>query len=288
MIKQFLKQITIFTFLLVALNWGFASLLDKIYFNEYYEVELDKEIYILADSHGDALGNLNNGKIYNFSAASDSYRDMKIKLEFLIEYSDVETILLIVDNHTLSPYRDQLDNRDRSAHFARPHNFPTYYSYVKEKFIFPNVVLLSPKYGSIAKTYIKSLLSFSISKKCSWSELSEIEREKKAQERFEDQFSFSGPSESMENYLDEIIKICRMNRITLFGIKFPISTEYHEKMSTQNYGGDLRLQEAGIEIWDFSTYMSANQEYFKDQDHLNSKGANEFNQILKDAVFEKN
>lgn len=73
---------------------------------------------LLSDSHGAALGNLTEKiNVYNFSMGSDSYFDMETKLIYLIKNSNVNKILIIVDDHTLSTYREKLNNIDRSSYY---------------------------------------------------------------------------------------------------------------------------------------------------------------------------
>ena len=155
--KKFILKMLLFTGFLFVINLIFKKILDEIYFKEYYQVNLDSEIYLLSDSHGGALGNFNDEKIYNFSAGSDSYFDMKNKLNFLIRKSNIKTIIITVDDHTLSPYRDNSNNLDRSSFFNSREDYVSFFEFLKKKYLFQNLVLLEPKYGALLNKYLKSI-----------------------------------------------------------------------------------------------------------------------------------
>jgi hypothetical protein len=278
---KFLKHTLIFLILLLMVNWTLKIILNNIYFKEYQEVDLNSEIYILADSHGDALGEFRKDNIYNFSAPSDSYLDMRIKLEYLIKHSKISTLIITVDNHTLSPYREESNNKDRSAYFTSSSNYPNYFDFVANKFLYPNLVILSPQYGTLIKRYILSLTRGENSNS-SWLNKTEKERKTASLKRFEKQFEFEQNSPILREELMRILKLSKQNNLKLIGLKFPVSKDYDELQQTKNYGSDRIFRDRNIPVIEFEDFNINNITFFKDQDHLSKKGADIFKQELLD------
>lgn len=284
--KKFILKILLFTGFLLIINIIFKKVLDEIYFKEYHQVNLENEIYLLSDSHGHALGNFNDEKIYNFSAASDSYFDMKNKLNFLIKKSNIKTIIITVDDHTLSPYRDNSNNLDRSSYFNSGENYSSFWELLQKKYLFQHLVLLEPKYGVLLNNYFKSLFSPSPSSKAksTWNNLSEKAKGEASLERFNDQFAFSKPSNNLEKALLEIIKTCRDNGINVIGIKFPLSKQYNKVLGEKSYHAESLFQKNNIKVYNFNSKIIQRDEFFEDQDHLNNDGAKIFKQLLLDSL----
>ena len=77
------------------------KIIDKSYiFNKIF----------LGDSRSWRLNNLTHYKISNFSSGSDSYLDMENKLKYVVQNQIVDTLFIMVDNHTLSPQREVANN----------------------------------------------------------------------------------------------------------------------------------------------------------------------------------
>ncbi|HOY96984.1 MAG TPA: hypothetical protein PK509_14660, partial [Catalimonadaceae bacterium] len=117
------RQFLLFGIILLGLN----SILFLVYYDLYYKSYLDKAptgngftTLVLSDSHGLALGQLlEDDGIWNFSAESDNYQDMRRKLVYVHKQNPgLKTVLLTVDDHTLSVYREQMNNEDRSVVFS--------------------------------------------------------------------------------------------------------------------------------------------------------------------------
>lgn len=275
--RKFIRHILIFLAILLVINGIFKIILNDIYFDDYQKVNLKNKIYLLADSHGNALGNFKKEEIYNFSAPSDSYYDMKNKLDYLISHSNIETLLLTVDNHTLSPYRDESNNLDRSAHFTSSSDYSNYLEFIKSKYFYQIFVFLDPQYGALLKTYCISFFKKDrSSNSISWSSITEVSREEASLERFKKQFSFKKSSSNLREELLEIINFCRENDIQLIGIKFPVSKNYIELKNSKNYGSDNIFREKNIPIIEIEDFKYKDNTLFKDQDHLNAKGAKIF------------
>lgn len=284
--KTFILKILLFTGFLLIINLIFKKILDEIYFKEYYQVNLDSEIYLLSDSHGHALGNFNDEKIYNFSAASDSYFDMKNKLNFLIRNSNIKTIIITADDHTLSPYRDNSNNLDRSSYFNSREDYSNFFEFFKKKYLYQNIVLLEPMYGTLLNKYLKSLFFPSNSSKeaNTWYSLSEKEKNQRSLERLEDQFAYSRPSNNLEDALLDIIRTSRDNGIRVIGVKFPLSKQYNKVLGKKSFHAESLLIKNNIKVYNFNNKIFQRDEFFEDQDHLNPVGAKIFKQLVIDSL----
>lgn len=284
--KKFILKTLLFICFLLIINLIFKKILDDIYFNEYYNVNLDNDTYLLSDSHGHALGNFNDDHFYNFSMGSDSYLDMKNKLNYLIRKSNIKTIILTADDHTLSTYRDNSNNLDRSSYFNSRIDYPNFFEFFKKKFLYQNLVLFEPKYGTLLNQYFKSLFSppFSSKEVTTWFSLSEKVKEQRSLERYIDQFAYSRSSNNLEGALLDIIKTCRDNGIKIIGVKFPLSKQYNKILGEKSFHADSLLIRNNIKVYNFNNKIFQSEDLFSDQDHLNNNGAKIFKQILLDSL----
>lgn len=281
--KKFLTNgLGLFAILLIV-NLVLFKVIHQVYLEEYEKVETTFSTYILSDSHGVPLKQLQGqSKVYNFSAASDSYIDMERKLKFLISNTKVERILITVDDHTLSPYREQGNNSDRSVFYLGLNNYSNYYHFIVDKYIKYYVVFLNPKYQSLIKPYLLNLVSSDTKGTGgkSWSELSEEEQNKLSLERFNDQFKESYTSEVLKNSLENIISLCYKNNIELIGIKYPISESYSQLMGDKTYNAEGVFLENNLRVLDCKKVFLRKNNFFENQDHLNLEGGIVFFQYL--------
>ena len=284
--KKFLKKIFLFLGVILLINFGLKLLLNKLYFNDYNQVYLNAHTYLLADSHGAVIGEFKHDSVYNFSSPSDSYIDIETKLNYLIRHSKVERILLTVDEHTLSPYRKTLNNSDRSVYYSSLGDFSNFTKFTWDKYVKYNLVILNPKYGPIIKNYFKSILVNNSTKEKDqfWNQLPQKERRELSLSRFDKQFAFKNSSKELSNSLERIVALCKSNNIEIIGIKFPISKEYRETIGDQNYESDSILSNHNYNIYNFNSEEFSDSKYFKDQDHLNTYGAEQFKKAILDSL----
>ena len=291
--KKFLKNISSFLLILLLLNLILLNFSKKLYFEDYDDYSLDFNTYLMADSHGERLKeDTNKFNVYNFSAGSESYFDMKRKLNFLIEKSSIDTLIISVDGHALSPYREKFNNLDKSRIYATYNDYDSKINYYRE-LIKSRIVFLQPKMALLIREYsyekLKSGFFTQRTKKFNpandyWSDLEISKKIKKAKNRAQMQFKYESYSLRLKKTLIEIIKICHENNITLIGIKFPITETYYDIIATDDMGADIIFKEKGIKVLDFSTLFLNDDSMFSDQDHLNRKGARVFTKILMDSL----
>ena len=270
--KKFTLNLLLFLVVLSAINAYFYKIVFDNYFNQYENVELNYSTYLLADSHGLSVDKKNDQiKFYNFSAGSDSYIDMKRKLLYLVENTQIERLLLSVDNHTLSKYRDDKHNLDRSIFFAKKDEYTDLYSFLKDKYLARFIPLLNAKSRDIVKAYLNLESEVNNTRK-DWKELPPRRKIRRSAKRVNQQFPASDPSTKQQIALGEIVAICKDNNIELIGIKFPLSNEYLEVLGDSDYNSDAFLVSNQMEVFDFSKYFTEEPEVFKNQDHIDEKG----------------
>ncbi|CAN0421788.1 unnamed protein product [Scytosiphon promiscuus] len=281
-------------FILFIIILLFNGILFLFGIRQYY-IEYEKRpaknfgAFIFADSHGLPISDFSEKyNVFNFSAGSDSYFDMKRKISYLLENGyNVDTIFITVDDHTLSPYREILNNLDRSAiYYSLPIEYENQYEFLKEKYLRYYLPIFQPKISSLFKSYLEAKLEViyqpnnkSLNDKV-WSDFTEDDRIKSAEGRIKLQFPSDNKSEKLERTLLEIIHLCQTNEIKLIGIKFPLSSSYLKVLDSRNYGADELLTSKGLNVKDNKEIFKENPEYFFNTDHLNSKGGEIFTKML--------
>jgi hypothetical protein len=289
--KKFILFGAYFFGIFLAINCGFYFLTDKIYWQGYFQdIDNTHQSYLMADSHGLPLKGLTEEYgVFNFATESDSYEDMYRKIKFAIHNNDVRNIVISVDDHTLSSYRESMNNLDRSIGYSDIDDYPDVYAMIKEKYIRHYVVLLNPKSRSMIRKYFESSVLDWLGQKHEhasfiWKALSDEDRQSRADGRVNQQFPDNKRSEQLTNSLIDIINLCIENQVTLIGIKLPLSQSYVTAIGSRGYKADSILQSKGLTVLDFSTLYSQSNEYFENQDHMNSKGGELFSKVLEEAL----
>lgn len=284
--KIFLK-LTLFFSGLLFISFLFNYIIDQNYTGLYENVDLNFETYLFSDSHGLPLSNnLEKAGIFNFSVASDSYYDIYRKINYLIQESEVKKIIVSVDDHTLSPYREQYNNLDRSIYFATIEEFDSKFDFYKTRFIFKNFPIFKPKARDIVKSKITSKLLFANSghDTSTWDSYSKSKKTSKSQARFKTQFRYKENSKPLAKKLEDIIILCKQNEIELIGIKFPLSMAYLEVLGENNYNADNIFINNKLPVWDYKKILITKPEYFENQDHLNIAGGKVFSELLIEKI----
>ncbi len=298
--QSFIKKFLIYTAVVFAINLFFyftifSPVMLKDYLKPISQLQhLNHSKIILADSHGESIfqEHLNDLGISNFSFGSDNYTDMLHKLQFICNNSIViDTVLITVDNHTLSSYREITHNNSRSIFFLNPVDYCSNYSTNYGKFIF-NVHLLrylplfNPSNSPLFRRYLKQKLKKATNrsadgekKQIKWQDLTKEDINKSIQDRFTYQFE-TAHSDSLTNSLKKIVTFCKENNMELIGVKFPLAPAYYEKTSSANFGADSVFAKLGINVIDISHQLKSDS-LFVDPDHVNRTGSLQFSQILK-------
>lgn len=283
--KKFISNLFIFLMVILFFNLVVFIFANDNYYKGYQEFpSKDFHSFIIADSHGLPLEKFSEKyNVFNFSTSSDSYLDMKRKVFYLIENDyKIDKIYLTVDNHTLSPYRENANNADKSIIYTSKIDL----NYIKERYLKYYFPIFQIKVNPLLKNYLISKVKkiFTQEKKVhdnfKWITFSENERLKRAEERVLGQFPTPDKSEKLEKTLVEIINICKINNIELIGLKFPLSNSYIKVLEDRNYDADRVFTSHGLKVIDYQLIFKNDEGYFSDEDHLNSTGGQELTKLL--------
>lgn len=289
--KRFLINSIIFFVLIFALNLVVFFIGQKYYFRDYLVYSLNYKSYLFSDSHGYSLkGFTEKYGVYDFSEPSDSYCDFYRKIKFLIDNTHVDTIYIGVGDHTLSPYREDVNNMDKSIIYSMPEEFHNYYEYVKLKYVKLYFALLNPKIRLIIKKYLTTKMGFVLNTKknvtentngqYTWASMTAEERMKNALNRSNTYFCYDHSSVKLEQTLLDIVGICQQNNIQVIGVKFPLSIELIDVLDHKSFNADKILQAKGLKVLDYTDVYVEHCDYFFDQDHLNDIGGKNFTKLL--------
>jgi hypothetical protein len=290
--KKFILGVLSFLLILLIFNGVVLSFANLHYYKNYdKKPSKNYSSFIMSDSHGLPIGDFSEEfNVYNFSAGSDSYFDIERKIKYLIENDyKIDTIYMTVDDHALSPHREHANNLDRSVIYSSEDEYDSHFSYLREKYIKYYLAIFQPRVRTLFKQYLKENFKHIYIKKndnpnkdVPWYKLSENERIKRVEIRKQAQFGSEFKSKKLEETLIEIINLCRMNKIELIGIKFPIPNTYVKILGDKNFGADKVLLSYGVTVIDSKLIFIDHNEYFKNTDHMNSKGGKIFTKILLD------
>ncbi len=268
----------IFRFILglLIINLVFLVILKKSeYTNEYVQYKLNFQTYLLSDSHALPLSNyLEKIGVFNFAMGSESYFDMNRKVRFLIRNTDLERIIISVDDHTLSDYRETSNNLERSYYYTSKEEFSNIFEYIAKKYIINNITWFSVKSRDIIMLLFNSKLSLKneTPTKTEWNELSLLEKIEESNDRIHGQFTNHHKSNSLSASLKDIISICKQNNIEIIGIKFPLPKEFIEALEERSFHADSLFYDNKIKVFDFKYLYINNDNYFSNVDHLNDLG----------------
>ena len=289
--KKFIIKVVCFAGILLIINAFLYGLGNHLYWKPYLkEIDPACHTFLLSDSHGEILGDLTEKHdIFNFSAGSESYSDMYRKVKFLIKNTSVKTIVISVDDHTLSSYRDKLNNGDRSVLYSDCGDFSSFSDFIKQKYIKHYIVLFNPTVRSIVRRYLLyEVIGLVKGRKgdtaTNWGCLSDFERKRRSNVRALMQFPDGGESEQNRAILECIVEKCRENDVDLIGIKFPLSKDYVESISGKSFNADRVFLRHSLRVMDFMTIYTNNNSYFRNQDHLNDLGALHFAEVLGNSI----
>jgi hypothetical protein len=294
--NKFFKNLLLFSLILLLLNFIFLQIVNNKYFVHYKNHSLNFKSYLLADSHGLPLSNkLEKIGVYNFSAGSDSYFDMKIKLNYLIRNKKIDTIYISIDPHGLSPYREKSNNNDRSIFYKSISDYSNIFEFLNNKSSL-YIVFMQPKSREFILQYFNSLLKrlfftnhkIGINDKLiNWSHYSYLEKKRKSLGRYNEQFQDTNTSKILMNELLEIINVCSQYNIKLIGVVFPLTMEYNKLVSRRFNTAKSIFSSNKLKIIDFADAFEHQSNLFENQDHLNALGGEKFAENIINEVKQK-
>jgi len=300
LMKKFIYNLSLFCLILLVINSLLYLAYKDLYLDEYIKTPDGFKSYILSDSHGlpiDAYAE--EFGIYNFSAGSDSYIDMKRKLNYLIKRQKVDTVFIQIEGQVLSNFREHSNNADRSIYYTSLNDYKSTFKYIKEAYIKYYIIFLNPKSQSLFNYYIMSKIYSLLGQNnkrnnTDWKALSNKKKEELALARAE-QFYSSELSKSHKEAFENIIDICKTNNIELIGIKFPLPDEYLDVLSNPiNHVIYNRFQRAdsillsyNLKVINFEKAFKGKNHLFQDEDHLSTDGGRLLADSLKTLIRDK-
>ena len=283
------KRFFLFFLLVLVLNVLVFTIMHHAYYGKYQVFPEEKSYagLLLADSHGLCLGKeTEKAGIFNFSSESDNYGDMRIKFSFFHRrHPELKILLLSADDHTLSLYREEMNNKDRNVIYRSfpeafsEREFSGVYNYLKDLIRY-YLVIFNPKAAGISKRFLAGKL-FQIEEGPQvpdWNQPSQ--KESMARVRFQSQFPGKERSGSLRKELIALISDCRRAGIKVIGIRFPLSPLYLSMVNGHGYGAEEVLKNEGIEVLNFEQSIPDSAGNFENQDHLTLKGGRIFASLL--------
>jgi|GEM_PF-5609991 len=292
----FLKDVVIVAILVVIINvpiyFGITyNILYEPYEEELNNVDVIKNanFFIFSDSHGWSITNGNpeikdelySKGVWNFAYGSDSYADMRIKLEWLIEKKVIiDTIFISVDDHMFSKVGN---NWNRSFVYSSYSNFKSVHQSNGLKYIYyffaKYLPVIYPSNQRLIKEFMNSIFIKSDTEEkdhLTWEnnsqEMRRLEIERRMQSFFKG-MKYKTNANPLYNFR-KFISLAKEKGITTIGVKFPIDENMLEKIDEIG-AKDIVVKEAldmGIDtVLDFSSINKLN--YLANQDHVNSEGA---------------
>lgn len=276
--RHFLRDCIGFTAILCLLSLGLGWYPRRQYYDPYYRFDPNFESYLLADSHGDSLGNnLAPFGVYNFAWPSDSYVDTARKAQKLLEIGKVRRLYLSADFHMLAVSRENYSNGIRSIRFAENVDLDDWREFVRLK-LRNRITLFDSSSRDLLVLRVRGAFHDpnESTKTRSWAALSPEERAARAALRVSHQLPESNSSVELKSALVRILEMCAAKGVDVVGIKFPVTREYLEDTEAIDLGAEAVFHRYGFRVVDWRELFLDQPELFRDQDHLNAEGAERF------------
>lgn len=247
-------------FLFVIRQEGFKKYTDNIFSDFKFKT------FLFADSHGNCLNrDIKTFKIHNLSYGSDSYKDIRRKIEFLVGKGvAMDTIILTIDPHTLGTYRDKANNYQYSSFFENKASL--YLPIIEAQYTTSLPKLIELKVSSFIRNREEIPLEPEV-----FAGLDKKEQRKSMIRRLSSQFHHDYASEDLRGELLRIMRLCEHNNIILYGLRFPLVSDYNDLIKDKDYGAYKLFVQNGIPVLFYQDSIS-DYSLFRDQDHLNDDG----------------
>jgi hypothetical protein len=287
--KTFLLRLCAFALIPLVFSAGLSLILEPRYYRPYLKgVPAGTKVLLLADSHGGALGTLlADDGVFNFSHAGDSYHDMLRKLRYAVRTTpSLSLVVITADDHTLSLYRERLNNADRSIHYTRPGDpdalVANRYDDFKIRVVKRGLPVLNAKGRDVAVTLLNAWggkAAAAPGDDTDWGHTPN--RGEEARGRVERQYPGPEASASLRRALEDIVTTARARGVRVVGLRFPLSGDYLTHLGARGFGADSVLRALNVEVLDHRGLYRDADSLFKDQDHLNRRGARAFASLLR-------
>jgi len=230
------------------------------------------DVYLFGDSHAASIS-VPPGSApacFNFGYGADSFFDMNQKVSYLIREGYLReggTVVVEVDLHLFSDYREQLNNNDISGIYNNSPNawinlaFPLWGD---KRVLSPQYLLKPPRKPDMKK--VVSLQSRGDTARF---------RSRLRQQLW---FDFHLNALAFDD-LQELMDSCDANNIRFIAVVYPLHPLYKQLIgSVVNYDklmAQVKAQVGDHDFLDLSDSLKQSK-YFRDQDHLNAAGSEAF------------
>ena len=292
---------------------AYLFIIYPVYYEEYI-VDANRlkgyDTFIFSDSHGWSLTKnsidnkirLDSLGIFNFSYGSDSYYDIYIKLNYLLQNNvNIDTVLVTADDHMISYYRQNSNNVNRSVVMATPSTFKDSYNqsilyYLIRKYLFRFFPMIKASNSQLMKKFLTHNIKTNIrtnfagedsskttSLSSNWSNT--VDKKTVAINRLKTVFPKDSYSQSLKSCLIEIISLSKKHDITVIGVKFPLTREFVESTAYHDYNVESIFKKRGCRVLNAQKILYDQEEMFANQDHVNNRGGKIFIHYLRNNIY---
>ena len=286
--KRFLKTLACFSLLLLAVyGLTYGRFLYKM---NSYSLEIPKEKTVLLIGESQSQAAVDDGKIqnlYNSSQAQDRYLSMYCRLKALIDVnSQIDTVIVSLTPHSINRGKDDFwtmggyirQNVQTYGALLGPEEWMLMFRHAPELTL-AEIVTPLRYYWEVDETYISKYGSFSVADHCALqANIDEGGTSLKVDPSYGNRLTLE--------YLDKMIKLCEERDIKVIALNTPVyqAWKYEEPQYYYDY---LSQKYPDLELWD---YLDADipDDYRRDINHLNKKGAEWFTKEIIDRLFRSN
>ena len=285
--KLFLKTLACFSLLLLAVyGLTYGRFLYKM---NSYSLEIPKEKTVLLIGESQSQAAVDDSKIqnlYNSSQAQDRYLSMYCRLKALLDVnSQLDTVIISLTPHSINRGKDNFwtiggyirQNVQTYGALLGPEEWMLMLRHAPELTL-AEIVTPLRYYWEVEETYISKYGSFSVADHCALqANIDEGGTSLKLDPSYGNRLTLE--------YLDKMIKLCEERNIKVIALNTPVyqAWKYEEPQYYYDY---LSQTYPDLELWD---YLDADisDDYRRDINHLNKKGAEWFTAIIKERLKEK-
>lgn len=279
-----------------------------ILFNRFKQENIQPRIIFLGDSHAvfDIKSEFLDNEYYNFSFPSEGWREFYLRLRVALKLKRTITHVIIpLDDHAFAPYRGQDVFFTNFLHFSDLQDIKTIFKPSTVTLFKARVSnylpLVSPSnralirkvtgedlYALITRTKnIKSIVidawgGLVTTDERIWSEISEEERNAEIVSRANKHFRKPLINEGLVATFEDFLRYCKEHGVKVIGVRYPVTTDYQQVAKDRGEGlVQKKYKEFSFDsTLDYYHAFDKHQDYFRDPDHLNTKGAVVFSQML--------
>ena len=287
---------------------------DMVYIlqRRFVNEDVRPRVVLLGDSHA-ALGirseYLDEGYL-NFSVLSEDWRKMYLRASAAVKHKkNITHFVIPLEYHMFSPYRARDVFFTDYLHFSDLEDIidvyhPSFATLFKAR-VAGVLPLVSPSNRNNMRQVIGEDIAALLTGKENvravmiddagglvptddrvWSELPSVTRTTELNDRIAKHFGDPLVAEELYDVFERFLGLARREGIRVVGVRYPLTLAYKEEAAKFNLEElDQRYAAVPLEsVLDYRDIFDDHQDYFRDQDHLNEKGARMFSRIIADDL----